>query len=125
MLQGRLSRFAQALWWYCWLLMCVNVAITSSSCPLCSQVNCPVLHNCSYGTIPDKPCGCCNECIKGPGEICGGVDERSGTCTNGTRCIVVLEYGLPWPTYYQAVGVCKRGENWSSNFALALSMVHH
>merc|ERR1712198_557696 len=36
---------------------------------------------CTYGIVPDF-CGCCDECARGPGEICGG---ESGVCGHNDR----------------------------------------
>ncbi|CAL4160774.1 unnamed protein product, partial [Meganyctiphanes norvegica] len=57
------------------------------SCLPCTQVKCRPPENCSYGTVK-HPCGCCDECAKGPGEECGGPWGIGGQCSKGHYCLV-------------------------------------
>ena len=78
----------------------------ASFCPPCEPNNCPQHFPCSYGIVKDA-CSCCLECAKGPGEQCGGPWGVSGICTSGSHCLVELEYGQPFDTYIQAIGLCR------------------
>ena len=78
------------------------------TCPPCEPNSCPQDFRCSYGIVNVKDvCSCCPECAKGPGEQCGGPWGVSGICTIGSRCLVELEYGQPYDTYIQAIGLCQ------------------
>ncbi|XP_076038276.1 venom protein 302-like [Oratosquilla oratoria] len=62
---------------------------------------CPKLDEseCKYGVGKDK-CFCCDVCLNGPGEICGGHFDTDGKCGTGLRC-----WKGPRPTYY-GKGIC-------------------
>ena len=84
-----------------------GIALT---CPPCdpSIYPCPDFHTnqCLYEIVKD-PCGCCPECAKGPGEECGGLFRIAGQCTNGSLCLLSVEYGLPYSSYIQTKGTCE------------------
>ena len=79
------------------------------TCPPCdpSIYPCPDFDTsqCLYEIVKD-PCGCCPECAKGPGEECGGIFRIAGQCTNGSLCLLSVEYGLPYSSYIQTKGTC-------------------
>merc|ERR1712179_134844 len=67
------------------LLLAVINRTLSLSCLPCHEVDCGAPPICSYGTT-GSVCGCCDVCAKGPGEICGGPWDTSGTCVEGLEC---------------------------------------
>ncbi|XP_063875349.1 probable basic-leucine zipper transcription factor K [Scylla paramamosain] len=73
-------------------------------CLPCSEVVCAKeleYHECPWGRVRD-PCHCCDECAKGPGDVCGG---KNGTCLPGFKCIPRTAGGgrcewRPLPTFH-------------------------
>ena len=86
----------------CWKCVC------SVSCLPCDTSECSLnVSTCSYGVVKDY-CGCCDECLKGPGESCGSI---FGVCASGFRCYVKLEYGVPYVLFVQTTGRCEGEQN--------------
>ncbi|KAA0203464.1 hypothetical protein HAZT_HAZT010688, partial [Hyalella azteca] len=73
------------------------------SCLRCAEYDCQPLppSTCQWGVGKD-PCGCCDVCLKGPGEVCGGPWNTSGWCGEGLTCIEEK------PDDFNSVGVCKK-----------------
>ncbi|XP_068202961.1 venom protein 302-like [Palaemon carinicauda] len=63
----------------------------------------PSVEDCPHGTVTDK-CGCCLECAKGPGEVCGGIWNINGRCVEGYQC-VKTPGGFDDGTYFE--GTCE------------------
>ena len=77
----------------------------------CDRQSCPADFNsseCKYGTVADKS-GCCKECAKGPGDVCGGIWGSRGFCAVDARCMVRMDFGLPYSAYIQSNGTCISG----------------
>ena len=74
----------------------------------CNDSLCPPFDpdNCSYGVIKDAN-DCCSICANGEGDKCGGAFNVFGDCTNGTKCMVEVEFGLHYFVYIQKSGICK------------------
>ncbi|XP_033639005.1 single insulin-like growth factor-binding domain protein-2 [Asterias rubens] len=53
-------------------------------CMDCEDMNC-VEPDCEYGTILDE-CDCCKVCTKGLDELCEGLMENYGKCSEGLYC---------------------------------------
>ncbi len=91
------------------LILLIGVFIASyctrgraQSCLPCDESLCKAV-TCSHGVVKDY-CGCCDECLKGPGEKCGNID---GTCVNGSRCYIKLEFGVSYIRFIQTPGLCE------------------
>lgn len=71
----------------------------------CSEFQCPPRrrYGCRTMTIND-PCGCCSQCGKPKGQVCGGPSWRYGNCERGLIC--ALTVGLHTVTA-PLLGVCK------------------
>ncbi|XP_060788536.1 cysteine-rich motor neuron 1 protein-like [Neoarius graeffei] len=71
----------------------------------CSEFQCPPhrRYGCRTMTIND-PCGCCSQCGKPKGQVCGGPSWRYGNCERGLIC--ALTVGLQTVTA-PLLGVCK------------------
>ncbi|KAF2345086.1 Growth factor receptor cysteine-rich domain [Trinorchestia longiramus] len=67
------------------VLACVVCYCEGLSCRQCSEVNCPPLAACQWGIGKDA-CGCCDLCLQGPGQSCGGPWGIEGTCGTGLTC---------------------------------------
>ncbi|XP_018008467.1 insulin-like growth factor-binding protein 7 [Hyalella azteca] len=72
-------------------------------CQGCHQYSCqPIkLSRCKWGIGPDT-CGCCQVCLKGPGEMCGGSGgswSPSGQCGRGLHCMMQNPYNSGYPGY--------------------------
>nr|ADN06258.1 crustacean hematopoietic factor [Pacifastacus leniusculus] len=71
------------------------------SCLPCEKRVCPLL-KCAYGAEKDV-CFCCNRCLKGVGEACGGIWNLDGSCAQGLVCSNPSTAAIP----NQEPGVCK------------------
>ncbi|KAI4897407.1 hypothetical protein NFI96_005672 [Prochilodus magdalenae] len=67
------------------LVLLLLVETNWGCCGSCDGVNCPTAQ-CPGGQVLDV-CGCCYECAKQNGEICGGDWDRHGKCDKGLRCM--------------------------------------
>ncbi|KAI4897408.1 hypothetical protein NFI96_005673 [Prochilodus magdalenae] len=81
MMYPRLMLISQAL-----LLLLVVESSWALSCMYCSRLSCPEVLQCPGGKVLE-PCGCCYECAKQKGEICGGPFDEFGTCDEGLQCV--------------------------------------
>ncbi len=88
-------------------ILCLSTCWTrggAQSCLTCIPSQCTVDESaCPYGFTKDY-CGCCDECLKGPGEKCGGF---FGKCADGSRCYVKLDFGISYILYVQTPGICE------------------
>ena len=76
----------------------------AQSCLPCIASQCSLdVSTCTHGAVKDY-CGCCDECLKGPGEKCGGF---FGSCANGSECIVRVGFGVSYILYVQTPGFCE------------------
>lgn len=75
----------------------------------CSSAQCShiVTSNCAYGLVLDE-CGCCSVCGKGPGQLCGGIDNIEGRCGPGLECVPLEEEGLSQAELAQIPGLCQQ-----------------
>ncbi|CAM1303063.1 Uncharacterised protein g3456 [Pycnogonum litorale] len=75
-------------WLYCFVIVVViafHHTVKGRSCGTCNENNCPPL-NCTHGYTIDN-CRCCNECLKGKGEKCGGQHNQHGKCAKPLKCV--------------------------------------
>ena len=64
----------------------------SSECSWpCDTSICEDMSGCEYGVVKDR-CNCCDRCVSGPGQICGGSSTDYGPCAAGYECV-------PFPGY--------------------------
>ncbi|XP_064193822.1 insulin-like growth factor-binding protein 7 [Anguilla rostrata] len=58
------------------------------SCGTCDASSCDPLptDGCAFGTMLD-PCGCCEICAAGLGELCGGRGLSARKCASGMECV--------------------------------------
>ncbi len=94
------------------LLFCglCSVAIGYSPCLDCAVYGpCPDINteDCKHGVAQDR-CNCCPICAHGEGEVCGGILYGSNRCSVDTKCIVEVEFGVPYPLYIQMNGTCRK-----------------
>lgn len=73
--------------------------------PGCDPALCPVVEECSGGTVPDS-CGCCLECARVVNETCGGLHQLEGTCDEGLVCEFTVTVGSKIPNDGET-GVCR------------------
>lgn len=99
------------------VIFCIFVSCFGLSCFYCDRNSCPglVREKCAHGVVKDI-CGCCDVCAQGEGEVCGGI-YYDHTCSAGTKCMIELEFGLPYHTYIQMNGTCKSEEPGISQFS--------
>ena len=78
------------------------------SCFTCDKSSCPILDEdkCPHGIALDA-CGCCPVCAGKEGDKCGGIYQNFGQCGAGMKCIIEVEFGLPWQLYIQMNGTCR------------------
>ncbi|CAH1244772.1 HTRA3 [Branchiostoma lanceolatum] len=76
-------------------------------CPPCELLMdvCVDPQPCPSNTVMD-PCGCCEECAKVEGEMCGGSWDIDGKCADGLTC-VKPETSI-FDLFYMP-GICHRG----------------
>ncbi|KAL7631418.1 UNVERIFIED_CONTAM: hypothetical protein RMT77_018279 [Armadillidium vulgare] len=76
------------------------VGIFSLSCKECDKSKYPpnMEDQCPWGVGPPYACTCCDACLKGPGESCGGNWHMQGFCAKGLEC-----EPLPGTTYFDPV----------------------
>nr|AOC31985.1 insulin-like peptide binding protein [Callinectes sapidus] len=57
------------------------------SCGECDKSTCPSVASCTSGVVTD-PCGCCDVCARGLGELCDtpGSNHQFGSCGEYLRC---------------------------------------
>jgi len=82
------------------------------SCAPPDTVRCDQPRGCRYGTVKDV-CGYCDECGKGPGEVCGGQYGVKGACGRNMKCHIEdpdpLLYGFDEGTCVSTSGVSTSG----------------
>ncbi|KAF2363938.1 Insulin-like growth factor-binding protein IGFBP [Trinorchestia longiramus] len=79
--------------------------VAGLSCPPCNRDDCPATPTCNWGVGTD-PCACCNICLKGPGEVCGGPWYVEGHCGEGLQCVKDESKHAPG-ILDQAMGECQ------------------
>lgn len=95
------------------------VFVDCLQCPYeCLLELCPGLDEstCANGIAKDN-CDCCPVCASGEGEVCGGIFHGPNKCMPGTKCIVEVDFGLPFPLYIQKTGTCKKSMKVYSNLS--------
>ncbi|KAJ8418996.1 hypothetical protein AAFF_G00004950 [Aldrovandia affinis] len=74
------------------------------SCVPCSEVECPLKRQgCPAGHVTE-PCGCCPQCARQRGQVCGGPHWGRGYCDQGLTCILLLGHARAIPP---ESGICK------------------
>ena len=87
-----------------------SVAIGFSPCLECKHYEpCPAINteDCKHGVVKDR-CNCCPVCAHGEGEACGGIFYGPNRCSANAKCIVEVEFGVPYTIYIQLNGTCQR-----------------
>lgn len=69
-----------------WSFLTAIPVVSSLSCLSCHDFDCGPPPKCKGGTVLDI-CGCCKECAKLEGEICGGDWGELGSCDSGLKCV--------------------------------------
>ncbi|XP_063684025.1 cysteine-rich motor neuron 1 protein-like isoform X2 [Bolinopsis microptera] len=69
-----------------------------SLCGECDNSLCPDNGSCNVTTLDE--CGCCNVCVRGINEKCGGAYGKYGVCQRGLECVEEAEE-------IAFVGICK------------------
>lgn len=69
----------------------VHVApATGSQCGPCNPSVCEseesLSERCAGGSVVSDPCGCCSQCGKLEGEVCGGANGYLGLCDYDLKC---------------------------------------
>ena len=107
------------------VIFCIFVGCFGLSCFYCDKNFCPELarEKCAHGVVKDV-CGCCDVCAQGEGEVCGGI-YYDHTCSAGTKCIIELEFGLPYHTYIHMNGTCKSEKQGTSQFTVVQATCFH
>ncbi|XP_071521505.1 single insulin-like growth factor-binding domain protein-2 [Panulirus ornatus] len=70
----------------------------------CVAEECQLPSQCLYGVEMDA-CRCCTVCMKGPGDVCGGLFTIDGNCGRGLYCY--KEASVSHPIYDHLSGVCR------------------
>lgn len=73
-------------------------------CAPCASVKCPRKRGGCRGGIVTEPCGCCRDCARLHGQLCGGPHWTRGYCDQGLTCSQIT--GLQ-PANPPETGVCK------------------
>ncbi|XP_076038286.1 venom protein 302-like [Oratosquilla oratoria] len=83
------------------LLVVLTFVQRTAGHPCECRGGCPKLDEseCKYGMGKDT-CLCCDVCLNGPGETCGGLFDIDGKCGTGLRC-----WKGPRPSHY-GKGIC-------------------
>ncbi|CAL4058651.1 unnamed protein product [Meganyctiphanes norvegica] len=75
------------LFLFIFILLCLVLEPSMSlSCGPCNRSACGSVRHCRHGSGRQGLCGCCRECLKGPGETCGGRWEMFGRCGRRLIC---------------------------------------
>ncbi|KAL7638064.1 UNVERIFIED_CONTAM: hypothetical protein RMT77_011689 [Armadillidium vulgare] len=79
----------------------------STLCIPCNETACIDLKedDCRYGVGLDL-CHCCEECLLGPGEVCGVILPFNGSCSKGLECVPDPSP----PGSVNVIGKCRRKE---------------
>ncbi|KAL7644677.1 UNVERIFIED_CONTAM: hypothetical protein RMT77_004218 [Armadillidium vulgare] len=72
--------------------------IDPANCTECSKYFCTE-GCCKFGSLPNPNCDCCEVCLKGQGECCGGSSPLAGICAEGFHCHKFYDS-------YETAGVC-------------------
>ncbi|CAG0894693.1 unnamed protein product [Cyprideis torosa] len=77
--------------------------VSALSCSPCDLTYCDYVDEslCPAGIGKDV-CGCCPQCLNGPGDSCGGPWNIAGVCGRGLKCVK----DDPWD--FNASGKCRR-----------------
>ncbi|XP_036378561.1 cysteine-rich motor neuron 1 protein-like [Megalops cyprinoides] len=79
-------------------------ATLAPGCIPCSEVKCPRgKRRCPRAHVTD-PCGCCSDCARQRGQVCGGPHWERGYCDGGLTCAMLLGQARAMPPQ---TGVCK------------------
>ena len=103
----KLSQLAKYLPFVAAFFLHCHSPVSSLTCPpTCDPAYCsPEPLDCQYGQTVDI-CACCMECMKGPGESCGGIWGEFGKCTNGTECLVTAPRETSCTSFLHKPGIC-------------------
>ncbi|KAL2089490.1 hypothetical protein ACEWY4_014178 [Coilia grayii] len=75
-----------------------------TDCVPCASVQCPLSrHKCSGGYVTE-PCGCCSDCARRQGQLCGGPHWSRGYCDRDLTCSQFTGF---LPATPPQTGVCK------------------
>ncbi|KAJ8278580.1 hypothetical protein GJAV_G00089120 [Gymnothorax javanicus] len=78
--------------------------VTPPECVPCSEVRCPMQKRSCPSFHVTEPCGCCPQCAKRRGEVCGGPYWGRGYCTRRLLCASFEGFT---PVTPPETGVCK------------------
>ncbi|XP_010870103.1 cysteine-rich motor neuron 1 protein [Esox lucius] len=73
-------------------------------CVPCSGVQCPRVRRTCPGGHVTEPCGCCPQCARQKGQVCGGPSWENGYCDRGLTCTLFTGHSPALPPH---TGVCK------------------
>ncbi|KAJ7992980.1 hypothetical protein DPEC_G00267700 [Dallia pectoralis] len=80
------------------------LATRAPSCVPCSEVQCPRNRRMCPGGHVTEPCGCCPQCARQKGQVCGGPSWENGYCDRGLTCSMFTGHS---PALPPNTGVCK------------------
>lgn len=96
-----------SVWSICHLeftLCCLIIAPQDTDCVPCDSVQCPPTRRVCPGGHVTEPCGCCPQCARQRGQLCGGPHWSRGYCDRDLTCSQIT--GL-LPATPPQTGVCK------------------
>lgn len=68
----------------------IALATEASGCELCNPALCEseesLRERCPGGSVVTDTCGCCSQCGKLEGEVCGGANGYLGICDYSLKC---------------------------------------
>lgn len=95
----------------CIILSISPTAPLAPGCVPCSGVLCPHARRVCPGGHVTEPCGCCPQCARQMGQVCGGPHWEKGYCDRDLTCTLFTGRSPARPPH---TGVCK-GKRIGSN----------